>query len=100
MTKLDKRCRMTIATLKEKGMPNTAIARILEVTEGAVRYHADRGADGVVDGRSLQPQKATGWSEVISAWMARDNSPTWWLCTTSWCESTATGAACGRCSGT
>lgn len=75
MTKLDKRCRMTIAMLKEKGVPNTAIARMLEVTEGAVRYHAERGADGVVDGRSRQPQKATGWSEVISDWMARGEKP-------------------------
>ena len=65
MTKLDKRCRMTIATLKEKGVPNTEIARMLEVTEGAVRYHVERTAAGAVDGRSLQKPKAAQWSEVI-----------------------------------
>jgi transposase len=66
VTKLDKRCRMTIATLKEKGVPNTEIARMLEVTEGAVRYHVERAATGAVDGRSLQKPKAAKWADVIS----------------------------------
>ena len=70
MTKLDKRCRMTIAMLKEKGVPNTEIAQMLEVTEGAVRYHMERAAEGAVDGRSLQSQKAATMAEVIDCWMA------------------------------
>lgn len=69
MTKLDKRCRMTIATLKEKGVPNTEIARMLEVTEGAVRYHVGRTAACAVDGRSRQLQRATTLAAVITEWM-------------------------------
>jgi transposase len=72
VTKLDKRCRMTIATLKEKGLPNTEIARMLEVTEGAVRYHLERASAGAVDGRSLQAQKAARWAELIADWIAKD----------------------------
>lgn len=70
MTKLDKRCRMTIATLKEKGVPNTEIARMLEVTEGAVRYHTARGTAAEVDGRRQQVQKAARWAAAIADWMA------------------------------
>lgn len=70
MTKLDKRCRMTIATLKEKGVPKTEIARMLEVTEGAVRYPVVRSAAGAVDGRTRQPEKAGKWREVIAAWVS------------------------------
>jgi transposase len=61
---------MTIATLKDRGVANTAIAQMLEVTEGAVRYHVKRG--GAVDGRSLQGQRAGRWSEVIAGWIAAD----------------------------
>ena len=75
MTKLDKRCRMTIATLKEKGVPNTEIARMLKVTEGAVRYHAERAADGAVDGRSRQLHRAAKLAAVIADWMARGEKP-------------------------
>jgi transposase len=72
VTKLDKRCRMTIATLKEKGVLNTEIARMLSVTESAVRYHLERAATGAVDGRSLQRPKAASWGEVIGDWVGRD----------------------------
>jgi transposase len=75
VTKLDKRCRMTIATLKEKGVPNTAIARMLEVTEGAVRYHVERAAKGAVDGRSRQLQKAATLAAVIAERMANTDRP-------------------------
>jgi transposase len=71
VTKLDKRCRMTIATLKEKGVPNTEIARVLEVTEGAVRYHVARATQGTADGRTKQQQKAAKWAEVINEWMSQ-----------------------------
>jgi transposase len=70
VTKLDERCRMTIVKLSEKGIPNTEIARMLEVTEGAVRYHLERMAEGAVDRRSLQLQKASRWSATISEWMS------------------------------
>lgn len=61
---------MTIATLKEKGVPNTEIARMLEVTEGAVRYHVGRTAAGTVDGRTRQLQRAATLAAVIAEWMA------------------------------
>ncbi|HEX5107507.1 MAG TPA: IS21 family transposase [Vicinamibacterales bacterium] len=66
---------MTIAMLKEKGVPNTAIAQMLEVTEGAVRYHEKRRAEGAMDGRARQAHKASRWAEVISAWMAASERP-------------------------
>lgn len=75
MTKLDKRCRMTIVTLKEKGVPNTEIARMLEVTEGAVRYHVARSAADAVDGRSRQLQRAATMAAVIAEWMANGDRP-------------------------
>ena len=75
MTKLDKRCRMTIATLKEKGVPNTEIARMLKVTEGAVRYHAERAADGAVDGRSRQLHRAAKLAAVIADLSPCPNCP-------------------------
>ena len=62
---------MTIAMLRERGVPNTEIARMLEVTEGAVRYHTERAAAGAVDGRSLQAPKAAKWAEVISNWVGK-----------------------------
>jgi transposase len=43
---------------------------MLEVTEGAVRYHVERAVGGAVDGRSLQAPKAAKWAEVIGEWMA------------------------------
>ena len=45
------------------------IARILGVTEGAVRYHLRRGADGATDGRARQAQLAEGWAEAIAHWL-------------------------------
>jgi transposase len=66
---------MTIATLKEKGVPNTEAARMLEVTEGAVRYHLRRAAAGAVDGRSRQTQRATTLAAVIADRMANRCKP-------------------------
>jgi transposase len=72
VTKLDERCRMTIAMLHEKGVANTAIAGMLEVTEGAVRYQLERAASGAVDRRRLQEHKAAKCTEVIREWMRTD----------------------------
>lgn len=58
MTKLDERCRMTIAMLHERGVANTAIAEMMDVSEGAVRYQLERAAAGAVDGRRRQEQRA------------------------------------------
>ena len=50
---------VAMEVLQEKEVAKRAIARTLEVTEGAVRYHLRRRAVGAVDGRSEKPFKAT-----------------------------------------
>ncbi|KPK48957.1 MAG: hypothetical protein AMS22_14450 [Thiotrichales bacterium SG8_50] len=62
--KLDQEARMTIKHLAQKGQKKRQIARLLGVSEGAVRYHLKHQDD--VDGRSQQPQLAAGWAEKIS----------------------------------
>jgi predicted transcriptional regulator len=49
---------MTIKTMLAKGVAACAVARLLGVSEGAVRYHARRMQAGAIDGRGLQPMKA------------------------------------------
>ncbi len=67
---------VTINVLGEKGMPSRAIARTLGVTEGAVRYHRRRRADGAVDGRRNKPFKAAALAAVIAAWIkVREDGP-------------------------
>ena len=65
---------MTIKTLNSK-TTNSAIARLLDVTEGAVRYHVGRMAADVVDGRSKQTFKAEGFAEAIELWRSHHTSP-------------------------
>ena len=45
---------MTLHTLGQKGQSNRAVARQLNVTEGAVRYHRKRQAAAATDGRKKQ----------------------------------------------
>lgn len=47
-----------VEVLQEKGVAKRAIARTLEMTEGAMRYHLRRRAVGAVDGRREKPFKA------------------------------------------
>jgi len=68
--KLDLEARMTIKTLKARGSSSVSIARTLGVSEGAVRYHLRRQAQGAVDGRAGQTHKASGWHEAIATWLA------------------------------
>ena len=42
MGRLDEEARMTIKALSARGSTRSEIARLLGVTEGAVRYHAKR----------------------------------------------------------
>jgi len=51
MAKLSKEQIVTIGVLDERGQSHSATARLLGVTEGAVRHHLSRQAAGAVDGR-------------------------------------------------
>ena len=62
---------MTIKALTVRGVTRSEIARLLGVTEGAVRYHANRMAAGTVDGRSRQVHKAAAYATEIEQWRSR-----------------------------
>jgi transposase len=64
--KLDQEARMTIRCLSHKGQSNREIARLLQVSEGAVRYHRRRDREGAVDGRGRQRLLAEDWGEAIA----------------------------------
>jgi transposase len=67
---------VTIHVLQEKGTPGRAIARALGVTEGAVRYHRRRRAEGAVDRRRDKPFKAVAVAAAIGAWVeVRQDGP-------------------------
>ena len=68
--KIEQEGRMTIRHLCGKGVSNREVARLLGVSEGAVRYHRSRQLDGGVDGRSRQPHLAEGWREAIAHYVA------------------------------
>jgi transposase len=61
---------VTIQVLAEKGQNHCQIARALGVTEGTVRYHLKRQAEGAEDGRKERPFKAEALAEVINCWHA------------------------------
>jgi transposase len=71
MGRLDPEARMTIKTLAARGTTRSDIARLLGVTEGAVRHHLRRMAAGVADGRSLRPMRAESQAEAIEHWRSR-----------------------------
>ncbi|HEV3164003.1 MAG TPA: IS21 family transposase [Isosphaeraceae bacterium] len=58
---------VTISVLKDKGQPNTQIAQVLGVSEGAVRHHLRR--QGQTDGRRDKPTKTDGVAQAIAAWV-------------------------------
>ncbi len=74
MSRLGLEARMTIKTLNAK-TTNSAIARLLDVTEGAVRYHVGHMAADAVDGRSRQTFKAEAFAEAIELWRSRHTGP-------------------------
>lgn len=69
MAKLGLEARMTIKELSRRKVSNCEIARTLEVTEGTVRYHLRRQAEGATDGRANQTQLAAGWRDPIDHWL-------------------------------
>lgn len=68
MGRLDVEGRTAMALLLERGHSQSAVARLLGVTEGTVRYHRKRGTVGAVDGRSKQDLKAAAHAEAIALW--------------------------------
>lgn len=66
---------VTIGVLKAKGQPNTDIARTLGITEGTVRYHLQRAAEGAVDGRKGKPHKADAYAALIDRWVTEERGP-------------------------
>lgn len=71
MSKLNQEARMTISTLTAKGVSHTAIARMLGVTEGTVRYQVKRMQQQAVDGRTRQMPKASAVAEAVEHWRER-----------------------------
>ena len=71
MSRLDPEARMTIRALTARGATRSEIARLLGVTEGAVRHHLRRMAAGAADGRSLQPMRAGSQAEAIEHWRSQ-----------------------------
>lgn len=64
---------VTLKTLKKKGQSNGAIAQVLGVTEGAVRYHVRREAAGAADGRA-KPRKAAEHRAAIEHWLEQEGA--------------------------
>lgn len=61
---------VTIRVLAKKGQNHCQIARSVGVSEGTVRYHLRRAAEGAEDGRKDKPFKAQVVSALIAAWHA------------------------------
>jgi DNA-binding CsgD family transcriptional regulator len=59
---------VTIKTLVSRGASNAAMARLLGVSEGTVRYHLERLATGAMDGRGMKTFKAASVAEAIEYW--------------------------------
>lgn len=74
-SKLGPEARMVIKELEARGTPHVEVARLLNVTEGAVRYHARRQREGAVDGRSKQVSKAAALNGVIAAYVGSERRP-------------------------
>jgi len=68
MGRLDIEGRTAMAVLLERGHSQSAVARFLGVSEGAVRYHRKRWSVGAADGRSKQELKAAAHAEAVAHW--------------------------------
>ena len=71
MGRLDGEARMTIKALSARGAARSEIARLLGVTEGAVRYQVRRIAWGMIDGRSRQKPVAEAFAAAIAHWRSQ-----------------------------
>jgi transposase len=68
MGRLEIEGRTAMAVLLDQGHSQSAVARLLGVTEGAVRYQRKRRKAGAVDGRTKQDFKASVHGEAIAHW--------------------------------
>lgn len=68
MAKLNEEARMTIKTLTQKGLSNRQTARLLGITEGAVRYQRQRMETFTPDGRSHRRGHADAYADIIETW--------------------------------
>ena len=73
MGRLDAEARMAIKVLSARGSAQSEIARLLGVTEDAVRYHCRRMAGGVLDGRARQRPKAEAFAVAIEHWRGQQD---------------------------
>ncbi len=69
MAKLSREDRMTIKALIDRGSSNRELARLLGVSEGAVRYHRRRQAEAAPDGRAEQQRLAAQFRAAIDAYL-------------------------------
>lgn len=60
-----------MSVLLEQGHSQSAVARLLGVSEGTVRYHRKRMSSGALDGRSKQAPKAAAFMDAIEAWRSQ-----------------------------
>ena len=67
--RLSKEELVTLKVLIDKEQPNTRIAKVLGVTEGAVRYQRRKLGLGKRGPGCKKPFKAQGLSEVIAHWV-------------------------------
>ena len=70
MTKLSAEDVVTVGSLAGHEVSNVEIARLLGVTDGAVRYQRRRLAQNAVDGRSKQAFLAESYRPAIEHYLA------------------------------
>ena len=68
MGRLDDEARTAMTVLLKVGQTQSAVARLLGVSEGSVRYHRRRRESGATDGRSRQVSVAAVHAEAIAHW--------------------------------
>jgi transposase len=73
MGRLDAEARMAMKVLSARGSTQIEIARLLGVTEGAVRYHARRMTAQAVDRRAQQRPKAEAYAVAIEHWRTQQD---------------------------
>ena len=71
MGRLENEARTAMTVLLKQGHSQSAVARMLGVSEGTVRYHRRRSAAGAVDGRTTQVGKAAAVAEAIAHWRSQ-----------------------------